>query len=63
VFDLDGDLYSLDNRRLVTFQKAGIDVPYQTVSPQEALAESWKFTTETNGLSILIPGTGEIWTS
>jgi hypothetical protein len=55
-------LYTLDNRRLVTFQKADLsDIPYRMATPEEEAAESWKFDTKTNGASIRIRGTGEVW--
>ena len=59
----DGNLYTLDNRRLAAFQQAGLpDVPYEMATSEEAAAEDWKFTTETNGLSIEIRGGGGTWT-
>lgn len=50
----DGHLHSLDNRRLVAFQKAGIQMPFRMATPEEIAAESWKFTTENEGKSIVI---------
>ena len=56
--EYDGDLYTLDNRRLAAFQEAGVDVPYRMATVQEAEAEGWKFTTTNNGTSIAIRGAG-----
>jgi hypothetical protein len=62
VEDEDGNLSTLDNRRLLAFQQAGLsEVPFTMATPEEAAAESWKFTTATNGLSIAIRGGGGIW--
>jgi hypothetical protein len=52
------DLVSLDNRRLLAFQMAGVDVPYVMASPEEAAAEAWKFTSTNGGTSIRIRGVG-----
>lgn len=58
----DGDLYTLDNRRLVTFQKAGLaEVPYVMATPEEVGSEMWKFDPDATGTSIKIRGTGEVW--
>ncbi|WP_322756280.1 RHS repeat-associated core domain-containing protein, partial [Frankia sp. Cas3] len=58
----DGNLYTLDNRRLVTFQKSGmLEVPYLMATSAEEANEAWKFTNKTGGDSILIRGTGEVW--
>ncbi|MEV6984897.1 RHS repeat-associated core domain-containing protein [Sphaerisporangium sp. NPDC051017] len=54
----NGNLYTLDNRRLVAYQKAGIEsVPYRMATPAETRKE-WrkKFTTETDGRGIQIRG-------
>jgi hypothetical protein len=52
----NGAQYTLHNRRLAAFQKAGLDVPYRMATPQEIAAESWKFTTKNEGTSIRIRG-------
>ncbi|MFC5152798.1 polymorphic toxin-type HINT domain-containing protein [Streptomyces amakusaensis] len=49
-----GKIHSLDNRRLVAFQKAGIPMPFRMATPEEAASEAWKFTTKNEGRSILI---------
>ena len=59
----DGNLFTLDNRRLVAFQKAGLpEVPYRMATPEEAAAEAWKFDSKNGGTSIKIRGGGGIWT-
>lgn len=57
----DGSLFSLDNRRLLAFQKAGMDVPYRMATPSEAASEAWKFSTTNGGTSIRIRGGGGVW--
>ena len=52
----DGELFTLDNRRLEAFRRAGVDVPYQMATPEEAANEAWKFTTENGGTSIRVRG-------
>ena len=54
-----GELYSIDNRRLLAFQMANIEVPYTLLTSQEvaeALGKSLKrrFSTVTEGVSIEI---------
>jgi RHS repeat-associated protein len=50
----DGQLFSLDNRRLEAFRRAGVEVPYRMATPQEVADEAWKFTTQNGGVSIRI---------
>jgi hypothetical protein len=56
IFERDGKLYTLDNRRLEAFRRAGVHVPTRLATPQEIAAEAWKFTTSNEGLSIRIRG-------
>jgi hypothetical protein len=56
IFERDGKLFTLDNRRLEAFRRAGIDVPVRMATPQEMAEESWKFTTHNEGVSIRIRG-------
>jgi hypothetical protein len=56
VFEKDGELWTLDNRRLLVFQQAGVAIPTRMATAAEVLAESWKFTTTTEGLSIFVRG-------
>jgi RHS repeat-associated protein len=56
----DGNLFTLDNRRLVAFQRSGISqVPFRMATGRE-IGKEWrkKFTTETNGIGIEIRGVG-----
>jgi hypothetical protein len=57
IFERDGKLFTLDNRRLEAFRRAGLDVPVRMATPQEIAEESWKFTTNNDGVSIQIRGT------
>jgi hypothetical protein len=52
----DGQLFTLDNRRLAAFQQAGVPVPFQMATPEQAAAQAWKFTTQNGGTSIRIRG-------
>lgn len=61
VFQRNGEWFSLDNRRLVAFQQAGVDVPYRLATPAEIAAEAWKLTTTNGGTSIQIRGGGDTW--
>ena len=49
----DGLIYTLDNRRLAAFQKAGVDIPYIKIDhvPKRQL---FKFSTTNQGTSIII---------
>jgi hypothetical protein len=49
----DDQIYSLDNRRLVAYQRAGRQIPAPEFVPLATVkAEKWKFTTKTQGQSI-----------
>jgi hypothetical protein len=61
VFERGGEWFTLDNRRLVAFQQAGVDIPYQLATAEEIAAEAWKFSTTTGGTSITIRGGGGTW--
>ena len=56
LIEQDGNLFSLDNRRLWSFQQAEVPVPYRMATPQEAAGEAWKFTTQSGGTSIRVRG-------
>jgi hypothetical protein len=47
-------LFTLDNRRLEAFRRAGLDVPYRMATDDEIAAEAWKFTTADQGLTVRI---------
>ncbi|WP_405699856.1 DUF6531 domain-containing protein [Streptomyces sp. NBC_01383] len=52
VFERNGSIYTLDNRRLHVFQEAGVDIKFARATPQEIQNEGWKFTTRNDGNSI-----------
>jgi hypothetical protein len=54
IFEKDGNLYSLDNRRLFAAQEAGVNVKYRMATPEEVANEAWKFTTKNDGTSIKV---------
>lgn len=56
IFNQDGKIYSLDNRRLEVFKQAGVSkIPYQRATEQELTKElPYKFTTTNDGISIKI---------
>jgi hypothetical protein len=54
--DRKGVLYTLDNRRLWAFRQARIPIPYRMATPEEVVAEAWKFTTKNGGTSIRVRG-------
>lgn len=57
IVEKDGMIFTLDNRPLYAFQKAGVEIPYQKLDavPKSQL---FKFTTANDGTSILIRGNG-----
>lgn len=52
----DGDLYTLDNRRLEAFRQADKHIRFRVATPEEVARESYKFTTKDRGQSIRIRG-------
>ena len=59
VFEQDGNIFSLDNRRLFAGQMANVDLPYTTATQSELDAElPWKFTTSNEGTGIMLRGVG-----
>jgi|GEM_PF-1146861 len=58
VFERDGKIYSLDNRRLKAFQEAGISVRTKPATAEEIANEAFKFTSKNDGISIRIRGGG-----
>jgi hypothetical protein len=60
VFEQDGNLYSLDNRRLFAGQMANVDLPYTMAAQTELDSElPWKFTTNNEGTGIMLRGIGD----
>ncbi|UVM49024.1 hemagglutinin repeat-containing protein [Pseudomonas sp. B21-015] len=56
VFEKDGLVYSLDNRRLLAASAAGVPVKIIPATPAEIAKEGWKMTTPNNGSIICIRG-------
>ncbi len=56
VFENEGQLFTLDNRRLEAFRQAGVPIPFQTATPDEVANEAWKLTTQNGGASVRIRG-------
>jgi RHS repeat-associated protein len=54
VFESEGSIWTLDNRRLYVFQQAGIPIETVPATAEEIASESFKFTTVTDGLSIVV---------
>jgi hypothetical protein len=54
LFEREGKLFTLDNRRLEAFRRANVTVPFRMATPEEVEAESWKFTTQNEGASIRV---------
>ncbi|MED1690205.1 RHS repeat-associated core domain-containing protein, partial [Brevibacillus agri] len=55
IFELDGKIYTLDNRRLFVFQQAGINIRYVKAPLEKVMSQSsWKFTTINDGASIKV---------
>ncbi len=57
----EGKLYTLDNRRLEAFRRAGIDVPYvmaRDIMSDRAIRGEWRkrYTTSNDGVSIVVRG-------
>lgn len=58
VFERDGLIHTLDNRRLAAFQRAGIKIPYRFATPREIANElTRKSSTKNGGTSIEVRGT------
>src|SRR4051794_19318392 len=51
-----GLMFTLDNRRLEAFRRAGVEVPYRMAPEEEITSEAWKFTTTNEGISIKVRG-------
>jgi hypothetical protein len=52
----EGLFFTLDNRRLEAFRRAGVEIPWRMATPEEIEAEAWKFTTTNRGTSVRIRG-------
>jgi len=51
IVEKDGQIFTLDNRRLFSFQQAGIEVPFKKLD-KIPKREQFKFTTKNEGLTI-----------
>ncbi|MBI2761943.1 MAG: hypothetical protein HYX51_11030 [Chloroflexi bacterium] len=56
LIERNGVLYTLDNRRLEAFRRAGIAVPFRMATVEEYENERWKFTTDNDGASVIVRG-------
>jgi hypothetical protein len=54
LFEREGKLFTLDNRRLEAFRRASVPVPYRMATPEEVQEEAWKFTTQNQGVPIRV---------
>ncbi len=52
----EGELFTLDNRRLEAFRRAGVEIPWCMATPEDLAAEAWKFTTTNGGVSVRVRG-------
>jgi hypothetical protein len=50
--DQGGELFTLDNRRLIAFQDAGVQVPFRMATASEITKDAFKFTSQNGGTSI-----------
>lgn len=59
--DAEGQLWTLDQRRLAAFRLAGLEeLPFQWATQDEIAGQMWKMTTQTGGTSIKLKlGNGE----
>ena len=55
IVEKDGMIFTLDNRRLYSFQKVDIEIPY-TKLDSIPKRQQFKFTTENNGVDIFVKG-------
>ncbi len=49
-------MFTLDNRRLEAFRRAGVSIPWRMATEEEIAAEDWKFTTTNRGVSVRVRG-------
>jgi hypothetical protein len=56
LLEKDGRYFTLDNRRLEAFRRAGAKIPWRMATPEEVAAESWKFTTTNGGVTVRVRG-------
>src|SRR5437660_115383 len=56
LIEREGCYFTLDNRRLEAFRRANAAIPWRLATPEEVAAESWKFTTTNEGVSVRVRG-------
>jgi hypothetical protein len=56
LFQWEGHLFTLDNRRLYVFQQAGMPIHTLTLPARQFFPELWKFRTQNMGVSIRVRG-------
>ena len=56
VFELNGRLFTLDNRRLFVAQQAGVPIRTVAATPMEVILEAYKFSTINEGVSVIVRG-------
>ncbi|MFI9112904.1 RHS repeat domain-containing protein [Streptomyces venezuelae] len=54
IFEQQGKIYTLDNRRLYVFKEANVPINFRRATAQEISNESWKMTTQNDGTSIRV---------
>jgi hypothetical protein len=52
----NGVYFTLDNRRLEAFRRAGVMIPWRMATAEEIANESFKFTTTNDGISVKVRG-------
>jgi hypothetical protein len=52
----DGEYYTLDNRRLPAFRRAGMALPWRLATDEEIANDAIKFTTRNGRLSVKVRG-------
>jgi hypothetical protein len=52
----EGEYFTLDNRRLEAFRRAGVAIPWRMATAEEIEQEAFKFTTTNGGVSIKVRG-------
>jgi|SRR6266851_2584644 len=59
LLELHGEWFTLDNRRLEAFRRAGVEAPWRLATPEEIATLVWKFTTPNEGVSVRMRGEQE----
>jgi RHS repeat-associated protein len=54
IFEHEGKIYTLDNRRLYVFKESNVPINFRRATPQEVASEGWKMTTQNEGTSIRV---------